>query len=96
MVRGENPRRSLMPLMKHPAGSPLQPRIFIVAKQKPEPSALLQAERLQRALSKIDSRESVARANMDERYQAERNELLEGASPAVLRILEAAKSEVAG
>ncbi len=67
-----------------------------MSKPKSEPSTLQQAERLQRALSKIDMREAVTRANLDERYQAERNALLEGATPAVLRIIEAAKSEVGG
>lgn len=55
-----------------------------------------EAETLQRKLSRIDMREAVTRANMEERYQAERNELLAGASPMVLRIIEASKSEVAG
>lgn len=68
----------------------------MAAKSTPAPTPLQQAEKLQRALSKIDMRESVARSNMEERYQAERNALMDGVSPAVLRIIEAAKSEVAG
>lgn len=55
-----------------------------------------EAVKLQSALDKIDSREVNARSNMEQRYQTERNELLEAASPPAIRILEAAKSVVAG
>lgn len=67
------------------------------AEQKPmkQTNPLKEADTLRRKLEKIDARETLARSNMEQRYQEERNELMEGASPTVLRLLEAAKSEVA-
>jgi hypothetical protein len=62
------------------------------AKQTP----MAEAVRLQAALDKINTREQKTLANTMERYQAERNALTEAASPAALRILAAADSEVAG
>lgn len=62
----------------------------------PTENPMKEAVKLQSALDKIDSREVNARSNMEQRYQTERNELLEAASPPAIRILEAAKSVVAG
>lgn len=70
-----------------------------LAKAKPTAktiSPLKDAERLRSALAKVDAREQVYVSNAAVRYQAERNALMEAASPEVLRILEAAKSVVAG
>ncbi len=67
----------------------------MTTKAKPV-TPLQEAQKLASALAKIDSRESVARSNMEERYQAERNELLGAASPAAIRVYEASLSEVAG
>jgi hypothetical protein len=57
---------------------------------------IAEAKSLQTKLARIDRREITARANMEERYQAERNELLRTASPVVLRIIAAASGEADG
>lgn len=59
-------------------------------------SPLDEARKLQTLLDRIDRREREAAHNAAVRYQAERNDLLGAASKAALRIIEAAKSEVAG
>jgi len=57
---------------------------------------IAEAKSLQTKLARIDRREITARANMEERYQAERNELLRTASPVALRIIAAASGEADG
>jgi hypothetical protein len=59
-------------------------------------SPLKEAERLRSALAKVDAREHVYVSNAATRYQAERNALIAAASPAALRVLEAASSVVEG
>lgn len=59
-------------------------------------TAMGEAVKLASELGKINMREAKAAANMQQRYQQERNELLELASDAAKRILAAAESEVAG